>query len=305
MAIDYTQFDILFDYVHQMRPSFIINAAGYTGKPNVDGCESARAETLAANALLPQTIARVCLVTNTPWGHVSSGSIYKGAKVLDTGGTRIETDLSRPEIRWLFEQHPERFSGFTELDEPNFTFLKPPCSFYSGTIALAEEALRTVRECYVWRGRIPFSEHDHPRNFLSKIQYYPKVYDSVNSLSHLDDFAQTCLNLWERGAPFGIYNVTNPGVVTTRQVVALIERILKPDRTFEFWKDDEEFYRDGAKAPRSNCILDVSKLLATGVRMRSVHEALEESLRRWHVGSPVLWPARLPSQQIQHQHVHH
>ena len=305
MAIDYTQFDILFDYVHQMRPSFIINAAGYTGKPNVDGCESARAETLAANALLPQTIARVCLVTNTPWGHVSSGSIYKGAKVLDTGGTRIETDLSRPEIRWLFEQHPERFSGFTELDEPNFTFLKPPCSFYSGTIALAEEALRTVRECYVWRGRIPFSEHDHPRNFLSKIQYYPKVYDSVNSLSHLDDFAQTCLNLWERGAPFGIYNVTNPGAVTTRQVVGLIERVLKPGRKFEFWKDDEEFYREGAKAPRSNCILDVSKVHATGVRMRSVHEALEESLRRWHVGSPVLWPARLPSQQIQHQQVHH
>jgi len=304
MAIDYTQFDILFDYVHQVRPSFIINAAGYTGKPNVDGCESARAETLAANALLPQTIARVCLVTNTPWGHVSSGSIYNGAKVLDNGGTRIESDLSRAEIRWLFEQHPERFSGFTELDEPNCSFLKPPCSFYSGTIALAEEALRTVRECYVWRCRIPFSEHDHPRNFLSKIQYYPKVYDSVNSLSHLDDFVQACLNLWERGAPFGIYNMTNPGAVTTRQVVALIEQVLKPDRTFEFWKDGEEFYRDGATAPRSNCILDVSKLLSTGVRMRQVHDALEESLRRWHVGSPVLWPIRLPSQPAHHQDVH-
>jgi UDP-glucose 4,6-dehydratase len=305
MAIDYTQFDILFDYVHQMTPSFIINAAGYTGRPNVDGCESARAETLAANALLPQTIARVCLMTNTPWGHVSSGSIYNGAKVLDSGGTRIESDLSRQEIRWLFEQYPERFSGFTELDEPNFTFLKLPCSFYSGTIALAEEALRTVRECYVWRCRMPFSEHDQPRNFLSKIQYYPKVYDSVNSLSHVDDFVQACLNLWERRAPFGIYNVTNPGAVTTRQVVALIEQVLKPDRTFEFWKDDEEFYRDGAKAPRSNCILDVSKVLATGVRMRQVHEALEESLRRWHVGSPVMWPLGSPSQLASHQHVHH
>ncbi|MGO9245977.1 MAG: hypothetical protein ACLQDC_14550, partial [Verrucomicrobiia bacterium] len=259
----------------------------------------------AANALLPQTIARVCLVTNTPWGHVSSGSIYNGAKVLDNGGTRIENNLSRQEIRRLFEQHPERFSGFTELDEPNCSFLKPPCSFYSGTVALAEEALRTVRECYVWRCRIPFSEDDQPRNFLSKIQYYPKVYDSVNSLSHLDDFAQTCLNLWERGVPFGIYNVTNPGAVTTRQVVALIERILKPGRPFEFWKDDEEFYRDGATAPRSNCILDVSKVQATGVRMRSVHEALEESLRRWHVGSPVPWPVRRQSQHVHHQPVHH
>ncbi len=295
MAIDYTQFDILFDYVHKMRPSFIINAAGYAGKPNVDACEWARAETLAANALLPQTIARVCLVTNTPWGHVSSGSIYNGAKVLDNGGTRIENDLSREEIRCLFEQHPERFAGFTELDEPNCSFLKPPCSFYSGTIALAEEALRTVRECYVWRCRIPFGEEDRPRNFLSKIQNYPRVYDTVNSLSHLDDFAQACLNLWEWGVPFGVYNVTNPGAVSTRQVVAMIQRILKPDRRFEFWKDDEEFYREGAKAPRSNCILDVSKVRATGVRMRTVQEALEESLRKWHVGKPMAWPVRSSS----------
>ena len=44
---------------------------------------------------------------------------------------------------------------------------------------------------------------------------------------------------------------------------------------------DEEFYRHAAKTPRSNCILDVTKLLATGVKMRPVHEALENSLRNW------------------------
>ena len=65
-AIDYTSFDILFDYVREMRPEFIINAAGYGPNPNVDACELAREEVLCANALLPQTIARVCLLTNTP-----------------------------------------------------------------------------------------------------------------------------------------------------------------------------------------------------------------------------------------------
>jgi UDP-glucose 4,6-dehydratase len=299
-AIDYAEFDVLFDYVRKMRPGFVINADGYSGRLNVDECESARAETLATNAFLPQVVARVCLMTNTPWGHVSSGSIYNGAKVLDNEGTRIETDLNRPEIRRLFEQHPERFFGFTELDEPNCSFLKPPCSFYSGVIALAEEALRTERECYIWRCRMPFDEHGQPQNLLSKIQYYPKVYDSVNSLSHLDDFVQACLELRERKAPFGIYNITNPGAVTTRQVVAMIERILKPGRTFEFWKDDEEFYRDGTRAPRSNCILDVSKVRAIGVRMRPVQEALEESLRKWQVGSPMAWPVRRELQPMHH-----
>lgn len=61
----------------------------------------------------------------------------------------------------------------------------------------------------------------------------------------------------------------------------MIQRILKPNRRFDFWKDDEEFYRLGARVPRSNCILDVSKLLATGASMRPVQEALEDSLQRW------------------------
>jgi 3,5-epimerase/4-reductase len=59
---------------------------------------------------------------------------------------------------------------------------------------------------------------------LSKVQRYAKVYDNVNSISHRADFVKACLDLWELRAPFGIYNVTNPGFVTTRQVVELIEK---------------------------------------------------------------------------------
>ena len=39
----------------------------------MDACETARAETLAGNALLPLTIANACLAAKIPWGHVSSG----------------------------------------------------------------------------------------------------------------------------------------------------------------------------------------------------------------------------------------
>ncbi len=75
--------------------------------------------------------------------------------------------------------------------------------------------------------------------------------------------------------------MTNPGFVTTRQVVAVVEKILKPDKRFEFWQNDTEFYRRAAKTLRSNCVLDVSKLLATGVKIRPVIEAVEDSLRNW------------------------
>ena len=64
-AINYSDFNLLFDYVRKVAPRFIINAAGYRGRPNVDACEEDRENTLFANTLLPQTIARVCSMTGT------------------------------------------------------------------------------------------------------------------------------------------------------------------------------------------------------------------------------------------------
>ena len=69
------------NYLRANQPEFVINAAGYTGKPNVDACEIAQADTLAGNTLLPQTIAHACAAAGIPWGHVSSGCIFSGAKV--------------------------------------------------------------------------------------------------------------------------------------------------------------------------------------------------------------------------------
>src|SRR5882724_5023292 len=283
--VDYTRFDKLLEFLKDKKPEFVINAAGYTGKPNVDACELAKADTLAGNTLLPQTIAHACAAAKIPWGHVSSGCIFSGAKIVENGKTRIEKDLTKPELRALVEQSPEKIHGFTEMDAPNFTFRNGPCSFYSGSKALGEEAITGIGQGYIWRLRIPFDEFDNARNYLSKVQRYAKVYDNVNSISHRGDFVRASLDLWERHAPFGIYNVTNPGFVTTRHVVEQIEKVLKPKRKFEFWASDEEFYKIAAKTPRSNCVLDTAKLLAAGVKMRSVAEALEHSLKHWNTSS--------------------
>jgi dTDP-4-dehydrorhamnose reductase len=123
--IDYTRFGPLLELLRESKASFLINAAGFTGQPNVDACETARAETLAANTLLPLTVANACLAAKIPWGHVSSGCIYTGAYVEN----RLEADLSQPHLKSLAESSPKLFRGFTETDEPNFSFRKPPCSF--------------------------------------------------------------------------------------------------------------------------------------------------------------------------------
>jgi dTDP-4-dehydrorhamnose reductase len=278
---DYTRFALLLEFLKAKKPEFVINAAGYTGKPNVDACELDKAGTLLGNSLLPQTIAHACAVAKIPWGHISSGCIFSGAKILENGKMRAEKDFTKPELRALVEKSSQSIRGFTETDTPNFSFRDLPCSFYSGSKALGEEAIENIGASYIWRLRIPFDEFDNTRNYLSKVQRYAKVYDNVNSISHRADFVKACLDLWERRAPFGIYNVTNPGFVTTRHVVEQIEKFLKPKRKFEFWSSDEEFYKVAAKTPRSNCVMDVSKLLAAGVKIRGVEEALEDSLKNW------------------------
>jgi len=253
--LDYTQPELLLAALRADRPEFLINAAGYTGKPTVDACEEHKEECLFANAVLPGRIADACGAAGVPWGHVSSGCIFSGERM--SGG------------------------GFRETDAPNFTFRDRQCSFYSGTKALGEDALAGRPNVFIWRMRMPFDRVDEPRNYLGKLMRYDRLLNATNSLTDLQDFVEATLACWERRVPFGIYNVTNPGAITTREVVELIQKSGVGKKEFKFFASEEEFMRVAAKTPRSNCVLDSSKLTATGIVLAEVHEAIARDLRLW------------------------
>jgi UDP-glucose 4,6-dehydratase len=280
--INYTDYRALRTALQKEKPEFVINAAGFTGKPNVDACENQKGETVSGNVTLAQTVAQACDAAGVELGFVSSGCIYTGAKVRRECGTwAVEDRLTEPLVSELLSTHSERVAGFTETDEPNFCFAHNNCSFYSGTKALAEEVMAGFPDFYVWRLRIPFDEFDGSRNYLSKVQRYAKVYQNWNSISHRGDFVAACLDSWLQKIPGGVYNVVNPGYISTREVVQKIQQRLKPTWKPEFWQNDDEFYRFGAVTPRSNCILDTAKILKAGIRIRSSQEAMEDALNRW------------------------
>jgi len=260
--VDYADASILRDWMRVERTRFLINAAGYTGKPNVDACENHKAECLLGNAVLPGRIREVCEELGVPWGHVSSGCTYSGRRS-DGGG-------------WL------------ETDSPNFSFRSPPCSFYSGTKALGEEVLDGASDCYVWRLRIPFNHENTPRNYLRKVLNYDRLLEAENSVSHLDEFVGACLDCFEKGVDYGIYNMTNPGAITTRQVTEWMLEETITDKKFSFFEDEEAFMQEAATTPRSNCVLDSSKLESAGILLRPVEEAVRSSLREMKLSSSTI-----------------
>jgi UDP-glucose 4,6-dehydratase len=252
--IDYTNPKILNEFLRSQKPRFLINAAGFTGKPNVDACELAKADCLYGNAVLPGGIREVCEDLKIPWGHVSSGCIYSGRR--------------------------QDGKGWAEDDVPNFSFRSPPCSFYSGTKALGEEVLEGAENCYIWRLRIPFNEERSPRNYLQKLLNYDSLLEAENSVSHLDEFCQKCVESIEKEVEPGIYNMTNPGSVTTTQVTEWMIEQGVTDKQFQFFEDEQHFMNKAAKTPRSNCVLDTSKAEMAGIGMRPVEEAMRETMQK-------------------------
>jgi UDP-glucose 4,6-dehydratase len=248
--------DMLAKAIADTGADHLINCAGYTGKPNVDACELHKAQCLEGNGVLPGIVREACERIQIPWGHVSSGCIFTGRRT--DGG------------------------GFREEDAPNFSFRQNNCSFYSGCKALGEEVLEGAQRCYVWRLRIPFENTANPRNYLQKVMSYQRLLDAENSLSNLHEFVDACLDSFRLEIPFGIYNLTNPGFVTTRKVVDWIIEKKVSSKAFEFFRDEADFMRIAAKTPRSNCVLDSSKAIAAGLKFRSVEDSVLDALERWN-----------------------
>jgi dTDP-4-dehydrorhamnose reductase len=227
----------------------IINCAGYIGKPNVDACELNKADTVEGNVIFPAMLSQLCANKGYLYTHISSGCIYGG----------YEKD-------------------FTEEDTPNFDFQNG--SFYSGTKALAEKIVKqNAPNSYIFRLRIPFDEFESPRNYLTKLLTYDKLLDARNSLSHRADFAKYTIDLIEQNVPFGIYNITNKGSVTTKEVVELMQEHLKPNKEFKFFSKLDDFMQ-GVTTPRSNCVLDTQKL-EQYVQIRTAQEALKDAISNY------------------------
>lgn len=234
------------------KVSTIYNCAAYVGKPNVDACELNKDAALMANALLPQQLLKFCNDYAIYLVHVSSGCIFMDDNC----------DQALPPAR-----------EFTERDAPNFCFDASKYSWYSGTKALGEHLIKKNYDATIVRLRIPFNAENDERNYISKIIKYPVLLNATNSFSQLNEFVAAAHNLERQG---GIFNVTQPGYLTTKQVVEMLaKRNLVCDKLY--FKNIQDFDKT-VKTPRSNCVLDSSLAIRTGIKLTPIEDAMQQAI---------------------------
>jgi dTDP-4-dehydrorhamnose reductase len=279
--LDYTKFRVLLDALKLHRPDLVIFCGGFTGRPATYHCESRRTETILGNVALAQTVAQACDAAGVRLSVVSCGCVFSGAWMQNENGTWVvRENLHSEDLALFLAARSARVRAFADGDIPNAT-LENGASFYSGTLAATEKALLQFPDTYLWRFNVPFEERDHPRNFLTKLQTFPRLRQAWNSLTHLRDAVTACIQVWNSDLPGGAYNLVNPGYMSTREVVALIRKLRHPGWDPPFTRDPAEVPEQEPITERWSCLLEGRRLAEAGIKMRPLERALSDSIRNW------------------------
>jgi len=236
--------------IEREKPDCIINAAGVTGRPNVDWCEDNKQETLRANILGALNLADCAYLRDIYTINIGTGCIYE------------------------YDREHKMYSGkgFTEEDEPNFDG-----SFYSWSKIMLDKLLQCYPNVLNLRLRMPISDDLHHRSLVTKITKYEKVINIPNSMSVLYDLLPLIPKMAERGLT-GNYNFVNPGAISHNEILDLYTKYVDPSFTYKNFTVEEQ--DKILKARRSNNELDASKLLKEFPNILSIKDSMEKVFKR-------------------------
>jgi midasin (ATPase involved in ribosome maturation) len=131
-------------------------------------------------------------------------------------------------------EHPVGGAGFKETDAANFRG-----SYYSNTKSMVEELIQQYDNVLQLRLRTPIDDNLlNTRNFIYKIANYEKVVNIPNSMTVLNEPIPLAIQGACRKLT-GIYNFTNPGVISHNEVLQLYKDYCDPEFTWKNFSIEE------------------------------------------------------------------
>ncbi len=235
--------------IAEHNPDVVLNAAGVTGKPNVDWCETHVRETVEGNTLLPFYIAEACKKKAVYLLHIGSGCVFYG-------------ESSHADGKW----RPDDFAN--------------PQAVYSRAKYAGDLILENYENVGIARIRMPIDSEPGPRNIIDKLVSYEKIIDVENSVTVIDDMVKVFRELLERKIA-GNFHVVNSGTIKHKEIIDLFKKYVDPTLEKE-WITEEELVSLGlATKKRSNNFLDSSNLIEKGIEVPDVHESMEKLMKEY------------------------
>lgn len=163
---------------------------------------------------------------------------------------------------------------FTEDDRPNFFG-----SGYSTVKGFTDRIMHFFSDSTLnLRIRMPIVGYHHPRNFITKITTYEKICSIPNSMTVLPDMIPILIQL-AADKKTGTLNLTNPGVISHNEILALYKQHVDP--SFEWKNFTLEEQAKILLSERSNNELDAGHLKDLVPSIKNITESVEDLFKAW------------------------
>jgi len=230
--------------IEQFGPTVVINTAA---KTNLEWCGQNRLEAFNVNVLGAANIAKACDEAGVYLVHYSSGCIFSSLS-----GTDAKAEDAEP--------NPSSYYGWNKVWSEEMVMFERSADF----------------KAMILRPRQPVSARVNHKNMLVKMLTFSKFIDTPNSGTVIEDLMEWSDQLIDKGAT-GVYHVANAGYTTPYKIGLLIKKYILPDLELE--KIAKAELDKMTPNTRVDTVLDVSKLEATGIKVKPYEERLEEVVR--------------------------
>ena len=253
--------------IKKYQPTHIISFTGRThgsieGKKysTIDYLEQSGKlrENVRDNLLGPILLSNLCKKNRIHYTYLGTGCIFK-----------------------YDENHPyeKEENGFLEQDLPNFFG-----SSYSTVKGVTDQLMSKLNNetTLNLRIRMPITNIDNPRNFITKITTYEKICSIKNSMTVLPDLLPLVLDMMQHQY-VGTMNLTNPGLISHNEILSLYKKYVDPNFTWKNFSIEEQ--KQILASDRSNNYLDTYRLESLYPTVKNIKDSLETILQNYVINS--------------------
>ncbi len=128
------------------------------------------------------------------------------------------------------------------------------------------------------RIRMPITNENNDRNFITKIVKYSKICSMPNSMTVLDELIPLMIDLSLK-KHIGTVNFTNPGVITHDEILEMYKEIIDPNFTWENFTIEEQNKQLLSK--RSNNCLDTTLLETLYPSVSNIKDSVRQIINNY------------------------